>query len=300
MGPFNGKKEMTGITNFQQPWAISLTLAKSPRHLHSALVMGICLIFGTVLSQAVLAGSKAKERSNDKILERLNKAFAAFEETREAADDALVKGFDQAANAVRKNKSLDVGVKANLLAEITDAKVSFQVAGTLPTSDQLIPLSINYLDRLQPKIAAMQHLQHEALEKNLDDPLVFEEFKRRQQQWEASIPGAGELSTPARWHGRRVFRKSGGAVDFHLHVDSCENGILKGTLWQDAGNTWTKVGLSFEGRCQGNRVIFTTTNVLHGTARKFALAGYVIERRLVLKVISVNGKLAGDFVTLGK
>lgn len=262
--------------------------------------IGCILSILAVAAPAANAGSKAKQKSNEAMLDRLNKAFAAFEEARRDADQTLVKGLEQAASAVRKDRSLAVGEKANLLEEINDAKASFQVARTLPVSDRLIILSINYLDRLQPKIAAMQQLQREALEKNLDDAQVFEEFRKRQEQWEDSLPGAGELSSPAQWHGRRVFRKDGTAVDFHLHLDSGENGILKGSFWQDAGNTWTKVGLAFEGRREGNRVVITTTGTLHGKARKLDMAGYLIERRLVLQVLSVNGKPAGDFISLRK
>jgi len=87
-----------------------------------------------VTPPAANAGSKAKEKSNEAILSRLSKAFAAFEETRKDANEAFEKELEQASNSVKKDKSLDVDEKMIILKEITDAKASFQVAGTLPVS----------------------------------------------------------------------------------------------------------------------------------------------------------------------
>jgi len=74
-------------------------------------------VWALAISSSAHAGLKADQKSNEALLERLKKAYSAFEDTRKDADVTLVNGLSKAATAVKKNRNLVIGEEVKLLYE---------------------------------------------------------------------------------------------------------------------------------------------------------------------------------------
>ncbi|HRA86525.1 MAG TPA: hypothetical protein PK992_00585 [Planctomycetaceae bacterium] len=92
--------------------------AASAGHMVTPFHVGCLLtVWALAISPAAHAGSKADQKSNEALLERLKKAYSAFEDTRKDADVTLVNGLSKAATAVKKNRNLVIGEEVKLLYE---------------------------------------------------------------------------------------------------------------------------------------------------------------------------------------
>lgn len=230
--------------------------------------------------------------------ESLDKKQKTFETKKKDADKKMVQAFDKVVENIQRDKSLPVETRSRRIASVQAEKATFESANDLPESDVMLGATVEYLNLLQLLRADLQKAFEVALEKALGDKPEFDRISNEKAVWEAKLPGRDEFTSNSNWFGNRTF-SNGTTVEFNVHVFGIENNSFKGHIWQDFRSVSGKSGWEFEGKIEGNKVMLTTTKMLHGSARRLDLQGYVIGKRLIFTA-HVNGKPSKDFASTRK
>lgn len=246
--------------------------------------------------------AKRKTTSPAEFESELDDKMTQFKKAHQTARTKFLKKFDVAINAVRKSPGT-AQQKIARIEQIEKLKHDFETTGTLPSSDDCLEASIAYCEMTFKATVPLREFFERELQNALAEKPLRDRIQGEYETWIAQIPNADALSSVAKWHGHRIFRKQGNAVDIHIHINSCEGDSFTGSIWQDVQNVYTKSGMAFEGRYVGNRVQLETTNVLHGKARKWMLTGFVVEGRMILEVTGVDANghaIPADLVSVRK
>lgn len=252
-----------------------------------------CTLHVAICTFSFLLGSSVGAGENS-----LEKAKKSFEVSKKEADKRMVRAFEKAIDALKKDKRIPVETRSRHAAAMEAEKKRFELSNDLPASDVMLKTTVEYLNLVHSKRVLLQKEFQKSLEDTIDDRTEFNRISADKALFDAKLPSRDEFVSGSNWHGNRTF-SGGNAIDFHLHVFQIENNSFKGHIWQDVHSISGKSGWEFEGNLEGNVVTLTTTKMLHGGARRLELAGFVIGRRLILTA-RVNGKPIDDFVSVGK
>lgn len=215
------------------------------------------------------------------------------------ADQQMAAQFQRQIQVLKSNRNLPAETRHRHISDLQEQRTNFQKRQELPAFDLMLPSTVAYLDTLHTAATPIREQFDRRLEQLVGTP-EFEQVSAAKQHWQQSLPGRDEIAAGADFHGTRTFLK-GTAVDFHFHVRACEHDSFSGQIWQDVHNVGTKTGWAYEAKLEGNRILLTTTKMLHGQPRKLDFRGYIIDRRIVMTLTHKDGKpLTGDLVSVWK
>jgi hypothetical protein len=249
-----------------------------------------------------LANAAKKEMTVESFEKELLEKRKRFDKAHESARAALLKQFDQAISRVSRMKGT-AQQKIAQLEELKRLRLAFETSESLPVSDEYVSDSIAYCEKVFRATVPLRQFFEKQLQQNFRDDGLRERIQYEYETWNAQLPSSDSLTDQAKWHGRRVFRGNGSAVDFHIHVDNCDGDTFSGSVWQETHNACNRAGLAFVGQYTGNRVQLRTTKTLRGKPRRLVLTGFVVEGRMILTVTgtSKSGRsIRSDFVTVRK
>jgi len=213
------------------------------------------------------------------------------------ADQQMTAQFQRQMQSLKANRSLPAETRHRYISDLQVQRTNFIKRQELPAFDFMLPTTIDYLDTLHAAATPIRVQFDRQLEQRVGTP-EFDQISAAKALWQQNLPGRDAIAAGAEFHGTRTFLQ-GNAVDFHFHIRACQHDSFSGQIWQDVHNIGAKTGWAYEAKLEGNRILLTTTKMLHGQPRKLDFRGYIIDRRIVMTLTHKNGKpLTGDLVSI--
>lgn len=215
-------------------------------------------------------------------------AVDGYDKAAAAAKDEFVKDMDRVIDSARKAKA-DAAVVERRLKALKAQKQRFEEKDDLPTSDELLAVTVEYLDRLKKGRAEVNKVfkqETDEARRAKDDERLTQLVKAK-AGFDAQQPGRDKFTSKSEWHGTRYGATT--AIDAHLIVGQVEDNAFKARYSQDTDSAG-KFVLEVEGVMDGNAIDFTTTNIVDGKKRVLKFSGYVFENRLIVRVSGVTPK----------
>lgn len=230
----------------------------------------------------------------------LKAAVEGYEKAQKAAKEEFGKDIDRTIDTARKSKA-DASVVDRHLKEMKAQKEAFEKKGDLPTHDDLLGPTLEYLDRLRKGRAELNRAfkqQTDEAKRTKDDDLLSQLVKAK-AGLDAQVGGRDQFQSKTQWDGTRF--AVGTTVDAHLSVGKLSDNTFRGQYWQDTGSAG-KFGMKVEGLLDGNALEFVTTEMIEGDKRILKFSGYVFENRMILRVSGVTpkGKPANGIIDFRK
>lgn len=206
-----------------------------------------------------------------------------------AAKEEFVRDMHRVLDRVRMAKGAKSALVDRHLKEVKAQIEAFEAKGELPTHDDLLGPTVEYLDALRKGRAEMNRVYKNETEeaRRVKDDKRLDELVKAKAAFDRRVCGPALFPSDARWNGSRY--SGAHTTDFHLAVGKAADGTFRGHVWQDAQSA-NKIEMEVEGTLDGNEIQFHKTKMLKGSVRVFALSGYVIGPRMILRLKGVSAK----------
>lgn len=247
-----------------------------------------------------LAGpSRAQESHEARTLTRkLEKQKKEYAEVEKKAKLAFARYFDRVSEQVRRTPGLAPELKASKLRKLAEEKADYQAQGTMPESSEMLEELFSYEDDLHrarlPMAKTFDQLMQLAI--NQRNNAMLQQLTKEKEALDEALPGRQFFRAGTNWTGSRYTAKS--TMRTRMRIANYEANSFRGHVWQgDPPEDQFVV----EGTINGNFVNFQIVEMVRGAKRMFRYKGYVLQRRMVLKLfgIATDGKpIEGDWIQL--
>lgn len=215
------------------------------------------------------------------------------------AGDVLVNRFDTALKQIRAATQLPAELRRAKLKKIGDEKNAFVATRRLPLSDEMLMPLLEYqevLHKARLPVLQVYETLFNIYSVQLKDDSRADKLTADKEAFDQKSRGRTVFRRSS-WHGTQ-FLASNSSIPFLLNVVSLEGNSLTGAIAQNRypNETVFKV----EGLLSGNCIQIKSTQVVQGKTQGLIFTGYVMENRILGRVIGVatNGKRSAPSLAL--
>jgi hypothetical protein len=219
----------------------------------------------------------------------LSRRVSEWRTAKQKADRLLSRTFGQRIEALKRSHDVSPEVRNAKIEVLKDQKSRFENEYELPNYDNMLPATIQYLDLLHEAATPMRKWFDQALEDAVGSGEKYDTLAAAKKTWQSELPGRDEFGPNTEFHGTNTFL-NGKTVDCHLDVWNINGNVFVGQIWQNTASVPDKTGWQYEARLEGNQFLLETTKMIHGNPLQVSLRGYVIGRRIIMKITHLDGK----------
>jgi len=231
---------------------------------------------------------------------QVEESIALKEKAIEAAKKQLLAAISRERAALSRSRGNPDARRRSLEAIDRDRR-AFEEEDRLPTCDELLAVTMEFVERCQRIWDEVERLREKLTEQALqaDDPDAMANLAALEDRLNALAPGRDEFTASSTWSGRRS--DANGAVLLDLRVKDVTGNGFRGQLSQ-TGNYGRADEMEVEGSLRGNHIEFRVTRMILGRSRKLIFDGHLVGGRIFAKIAgtSVDGRRVTGSVTLSR
>jgi hypothetical protein len=200
-------------------------------------------------------------------------------------------------SAIRKS-DLDGDEKLRRLNVIDQDLQAFKKSETLPNSDDLLDVVVQFIEGYQKSIKNLESTRAYWSDKavRLRDDAAIQKLNALERRLDKIIGGREQFATGSKWSGRR--QTGARALQMVLTVTNRTGASFVGRLRQTMGGPGAMMDI--DGQLDGNRIAFRSTQMIRGGNRQLAFDGYLLSDRIIARVdgVAVDGNRATGWMSL--
>lgn len=252
------------------------------------LVVAVSL---TVLVPAITPDASVQEEMGVAWAKKWAEKDKEFSARSEQATLAVLKKFDDAINAVNRQRGLTPAARTDRRKDLEAARKTFEKNKRFPSDDDFLSIELDYFQRLNKAALPLSQLIDEVIEKGSrtkNGPLENQGLKMR-AELDRELGGTNRLVGNSIWHGQ-LHRQNGNTIPYHLHIGKMrQGGMFDGHVEDNPGvaGNWS---YDVRGQTRGLGVQYQLTKSLRGNFTAVSVDGIVSGNRLIARIVQFTGK----------